>query len=189
VDHGGCLTVLGCCSESLFSDEETARAGDVFLIHVTGSREGDSALMVGCPTMDWVRLERVPMGTPYPEVVERVRRIVRSAELAGRCHVAVDATGVGRPVVDPLQRAGLGCAMLPVVITGGDAEGHSDGYYRVPQEDLIVGLQVLLQRGGLQIAAGLEWGEALVEEMAGMQVKQATGGRVGAVWSVAGRGA
>jgi hypothetical protein len=79
--------------------------------------------------------------------------------------------------------------MLPVVITGGDAEGHSDGYYRVPQEDLIVGLQVLLQRGGLQIAAGLEWGEALVEEMAGMQVKQATGGRVGAVWSVAGRGA
>ena len=42
-------------------------------------------------------LERVPLGTPYPEIVERVRRTTRSPELAGRCHVAADATGVGRP--------------------------------------------------------------------------------------------
>src|SRR5436190_1240149 len=38
-------------------------------------------------------LERVPLGTPYPAVVERVRRITASAPLAGRCHVVVDATG------------------------------------------------------------------------------------------------
>jgi hypothetical protein len=41
-------------------------------------------------------LERVPLGTPYPDIVERVRRTTRAPELDGRCHVAVDATGVGR---------------------------------------------------------------------------------------------
>jgi len=48
---------------------------------------------------------------------------------------------------------------------------QSNGYYRIPKRDLITGLQVLLQRGGLEIAAGLEHGAALVEELAGMQVK------------------
>ena len=38
-------------------------------------------------------LERVPLGTPYPDIVERVRRTTRAPELDGRCQVAVDATG------------------------------------------------------------------------------------------------
>ncbi|HEY6072804.1 MAG TPA: hypothetical protein VIV15_05250, partial [Anaerolineales bacterium] len=42
-------------------------------------------------------LERLPLGTPYPDVVERVTAITRSEKLAGRCHLAVDGTGVGRP--------------------------------------------------------------------------------------------
>ena len=41
----------------------------------------------------------------------------------------------------------------------------------MPKRDLIVGLQVLLQNGELQIAAGLEHGAALVKEMAEMRVK------------------
>lgn len=121
-------------------------------------------------------LKRVALGTPYPEVVERVRQVTRSRELLGKCHLAVDATGVGRPVVDLLRRADLGCVMLPAVITCGNAETNGDGYYHVPKRDLMVGLQVLLQRGALQIAAGLKFGRALVEEMAAMRVKQTPGG-------------
>src|SRR5690349_633250 len=49
-------------------------------------------------------LERVPLGTPYPEVVERIRSVVRSADLLGRCQMMVDATGVGTAVVDMLRR-------------------------------------------------------------------------------------
>ena len=49
----------------------------------------------------WLRyLERAPLGTPYPDVAERVAAITRNEKLAGRCQLAVDATGVGRPVVD-----------------------------------------------------------------------------------------
>jgi hypothetical protein len=34
---------------------------------------------------------------------ERVRALTRSAELAGQCRLVVDATGVGRPVVELLH--------------------------------------------------------------------------------------
>src|SRR5438270_9821672 len=78
-------------------------------------------------------LERIPRGTPYPEVVERVRQVTRAGELGGRCNLMVDATGVGRPVVDLLRGAGLGCAILPAIITGGEGETSGDGYYRLPK--------------------------------------------------------
>ena len=50
-------------------------------------------------------LERMPLGTPYQDVVERVVGLTRSPDLAKRCHLAVDGTGVGRPVVDLLRQA------------------------------------------------------------------------------------
>ena len=57
-------------------------------------------------------LERIPLGTPYTEVVDRVVAVTRSADLAGRCHLIADATGVGRPVMDMLRRAELGSSRL-----------------------------------------------------------------------------
>ena len=54
-------------------------------------------------------LERVPLGTAYPAVVERVRTIAACQEVRGQFRVAVDATGVGAPVVDLLRMARLGC--------------------------------------------------------------------------------
>ena len=110
-------------------------------------------------------------------MVERVVGLTRSGELAGRCHLVVDATGVGRPVVDLLRRAGPGCPMMPATITGGDAESQEGGYYRVPKRDVIVGLQVLLQSGELKIAGGLRHGAALTAEMADMRVKVGPSGR------------
>ncbi len=64
-----------------------------------------------------------------------------------------------------------------MVVTGGEKESRADGYYRVPKRNLIVGLQVLLQRHALRIAAGMAHGEALVAEMAEMQVKVTGAGR------------
>ena len=116
-------------------------------------------------------LERVALGTPYPEVVERVRQVAETVGRLGRRRLIADATGVGRPVMDLLRRARLGCIMMPVTITCGDVETEAGGHYRVPKRDLIVGLQVLLQRGGLQIAAGLKECEVLAGELAEMRVK------------------
>jgi hypothetical protein len=87
-------------------------------------------------------LRRLPLGTPYPEVVERVVTSVQSPALKGQCEVVVDATGVGGPVVDLLRTARLGCTVVPVTITGGDAPVRVVTAWRVPKRDLIVGLQV-----------------------------------------------
>jgi hypothetical protein len=46
----------------------------------------------------------------------------------------------------------------------------------VPKKDLVTGVQVLLQSGGLQIAAGLPYGAALAAEMAEMRVKVTAAG-------------
>ena len=121
-------------------------------------------------------LERIPLGTPYPDVVERVAQVTRDRQLAGHCHLAVDGTGVGRPVVDQLRRARPEAILMPVTITSGQTETTDQGFYRVPKRDLIIGLQVLLQRGGLQIAAKLAFAGTLVEEMAAVEVKVSPAG-------------
>ena len=121
-------------------------------------------------------LERVPLGTAYPEVVERVVHVTRSKQLAGRCHLAVDGTGVGRPVVDLLRQAKPDAILMPVTITSGQMETTDQGSYRVPKRDLIIGLQVLLQRGGLRIAARLPYARQLVEEMEAVEVRVSLAG-------------
>jgi hypothetical protein len=116
--------------------------------------------------------ERLPLGTSYPRVVERVRAIVQSGPLRGDCALAVDATGVGAPVVDMLRAARLGCDLSAVVITGGDrASGNS-----VPKRDLMGELLVLLEQGQLKIG-NLREGSRLVKEL--MDVRE-SGGRLGA---------
>ncbi len=122
-------------------------------------------------------LERVELGTPYPDVVARVTAVTQGRALAGRCELVVDGTGVGRPVVDLLRRARPGCGILPVVVTAGDRERCEGGYWRVPKRDLMVRMQVMFQKGELQIARGLKWGPALAAEMTAMQVKVTASGR------------
>jgi hypothetical protein len=116
-------------------------------------------------------LERIPLGTPYPEVVRRVNDVMRQVAAEGTSELVVDGTGVGRPVVDLLRCSGLRCSLRPAIVTGGIAESYSDGFCHIPKKDLITGLQVALQQGTLQIAAGMKFGPALVMEMADMRVK------------------
>ena len=78
-------------------------------------------------------LERVPLGTPSTEVVERGKRATRVPELDGWCHLEVDAT------------------IPPAIITGGAAESLNNGPYGVPKRDLITGLHQLLQTRFLPI--------------------------------------
>ena len=101
----------------------------------------------------------------------RVCRVMEFVRKEGPSRLAVDATGVGRQVVDWLRQAGLGCGMWPVLITAGERESLDQGWYRVPKRDLIVGLQVLLQREELEVAAGLELWPVFLREMRDVRVR------------------
>ena len=117
-------------------------------------------------------LERIPLGTSYPDVVCRVNDVMRQVSAEGGCELTVDGTGVGRPVVDLLRRSGLPCKLNAAIITGGISESESNGYHHISKKDLISGLQVALQLGTLQIAGGMKFGPAFVAEMAKMRVKE-----------------
>jgi len=118
--------------------------------------------------------ERMPLGTPYPRIVERVKAIVQCDELGGNCALAVDATGVGAPVVDMLRAARLGCELNAVVITGGE-RGSGNG--TVPKQDLMAELLVLLENGQLKIARMKET-ERLMRELGDVRMSVNGSGRV-----------
>jgi hypothetical protein len=123
-------------------------------------------------------LERLPLGTDYPSMVEHVRTLAQRPELAqSQTTLVVDATGVGRPVVDLLRRASLPCRVVPVTITGGDKETCESGMWNVPKRDLITGLMVLLQRGEVSICGHLPESETLATELGNMRIKVSLGGQ------------
>jgi hypothetical protein len=121
-------------------------------------------------------LRRAPLMTPYPDVVELVRKVVNAPALRGRTTLVVDATGVGGPVVDLLRRARLGCMLMPVMITGGSGESSDGSVWHVPKRDLIVGLQVAFQKRWLEVASGLAEAAAFREELLGMRMRVSSDG-------------
>lgn len=118
-------------------------------------------------------VERVQLGTPYPMVVERVRRILGQLAMRGPQSLVVDATGVGTPVVDMLRGAGLGCEIVPVTITNGERESQAGQGWNVPKRDLMAGLQVLLESGELKIAGKMKHRASLVRELVDVQMTRA----------------
>ena len=113
-------------------------------------------------------LERLPLGTAYTRVVQRVREIARDGRLGGGRKVVVDATGVGGPVVDMLRQAELGCGLTAVTITGGERAHGSGAWWNVPRQELIMGLRVLLENGELRISRELRESGRLVDELVRM---------------------
>lgn len=120
-------------------------------------------------------LERLPLGTSYPDIMERVVWLLAQPPLAGAALV-IDGTGVGRPVVDmftrKLGRQGQGGRCVPVSITAGQASSRApDGYWHVPKRDLVSAIQWPLQAGQLKYAAGLPEVPILVRELLNFRMK------------------
>lgn len=118
-------------------------------------------------------LQRWPLHTPYTEIVKDVRELVARPELRGRGRVtlAVDATGVGPPVIDLLQGVDLQAYLMPITITGGFDASHEGLRWHVPKRDLVSTVQVLLQANRLRIADVLPEAATLTEELQIFQVK------------------
>ncbi len=95
--------------------------------------------------------------------------------LAGRSALIVDATGVGKPVVDALQDAGV--QPVALTITAAGKATRVRGGWHVPKRDLIASAQIALQSRRLVIAAGLPDTAILVQELQDyrVEISEATG--------------
>jgi hypothetical protein len=122
-------------------------------------------------------LERYELGTPYPDIANKVAALMRDERLSpneydpsrarifrSEPQLIVDDTGVGRAVADLLKSKGL--RFKAITITGGD-EVHAGGggRYRVPKRDLVGALEVPFHTGKLKIAEGMELWPALKKEL------------------------
>jgi hypothetical protein len=100
------------------------------------------------PELHIVWLKRL-RGVAYPRVIEEVAAMARWPALDGS-NFAVDATGLGRPIVDALrERIGN---LHAITITGGEnVNSPAPREWTVPKADLVAAVQLLLQSKRLRI--------------------------------------
>ena len=106
-------------------------------------------------------LQRLPLGMPYPEVAAQIGATMKALPAAGE--LVVDATGVGRPVLDMLRAAGLD--PVAVSITGGRAVTFDGDIWRVPKRILVRSLVTAFEGERLKVARGLRYAAALMGEL------------------------
>lgn len=116
-------------------------------------------------------IERLPLGTSYPDIVRRVSNVMdRLPPMPRKPLLVVDSTGVGRPVLDAMREAGL--RPLGVTITGGSAETQRTwDDVSVPKKVLASLLHVALDNRRLKFAASLAELDNLTRELASFRVK------------------
>jgi hypothetical protein len=123
--------------------------------------------------------ERLKLGTAYVDIVARVCRLIASVAARSPANrtasqifaanplttLVVDASGVGRPVVELFRRSRSGFRLVPVTITSG-AVSHTDsaGEDFVPRRDLITSLRILFEKGLLRIPTRIHERAALLKE-------------------------
>jgi hypothetical protein len=115
-------------------------------------------------------IEKVALGTSYLQVVERIAVVAERCVLIGHPVMIVDATGVGRPVVDMLRKR-TSTSLRAITFTGGDKEKKTDAYStRVPKRDLVTALEVVLQSRRLHVVPDCPLQEDLAAELQAFEV-------------------
>jgi len=118
-------------------------------------------------------LRRWPPGAAYAAVAGEAARL--ACGLPHPPAVAVDATGVGRAVVDLFRAALPRCPLLAVAVTAGHGVAAGPEGPLVPRKELVSTLQVLLQSRRLKVAGALPEARALAAELSSFRARVAAG--------------
>ena len=162
-------TILSC---DLY---ETSSAADFLIGLDLGQKHDFSALAVlekrsGAVACYYLRhLERLQLHTPYPVVAQRAQMLVAMTARHGHTQLVMDLTGVGAPVFDLLQAAGV--HPVTITITGGRSVSGTPPHLHVPKRVLISTLAALFGSGRLKIAEEIPYAAELNEELLNFQVK------------------
>lgn len=130
---------------------------------------------VGFFAVRW--LERLQLGTSYPEVAGRVAQVVGDLERTfpeARLALVVDQTGVGLPVVE-MVRAALResrCSVTGAILTGSERMEGSVGRseIRVGKTHLVSTLQALLEQRLIALPDTSE-GRQLAQELQDFEIR------------------
>jgi hypothetical protein len=131
-------------------------------------------------------LQRLPLGTPYPEVARRIRQITDNSIISFRKemlekyqqiieaypHLYVDATGLGSPFIDLLKSIRPKVRKIhPCYFTYGDRRSISpDGEIKIGKAWMVSRLQVLLQSNRIHFPLIPE-AEVLAKELQDYEIR------------------
>jgi hypothetical protein len=114
-------------------------------------------------------LERIPLGTPYPQVLDRCEAWLKSPELVEEAIFILDYTGVGHPVYDFARDRGM--APIGINITAGRELVETLAGYNVPKRDLISQLLIAFQSGRLLISGELPFAQTIRNELINFRMR------------------
>jgi len=114
---------------------------------------------------------RFDLRTPYTTIVEQVAHALGQPPLTGKTALLVDATGVGKAVVDLFKAVQLPAPLYEVTITAGEHVSREKDAFHVPKRDLAAAVQVAFEQELIKIAWGLTFGEILKQELKNFRVK------------------
>lgn len=117
-------------------------------------------------------LERLPLGTSYPDVARRVASVAAGVRERTKDSpvLYVDATGVGIPLVDVLRANGVTARLVPCFFTHGDRRTQEKGEVKIGKAWLVSRMQALLQSGHVHLPKTDE-AKALADELLNYEIK------------------
>lgn len=110
-------------------------------------------------------LHRLPLGTPYTEIPRALARRLTREPLKSHVALAIDATGVGAPVVDLFREQLPNVNIFAITITGGTSVTGTHKDPHVPKRDLIGTSSVIFEQQRIRIAASMRHAETLRDEL------------------------
>ncbi len=131
---------------------------DYLVRDLAGDQERLAYMRAECakPVYNLRVLEQAPLNEPYTLQAHRIKRILANPNLPNEgVPVWMDYTGVGRPVFDIFNQAGLQ-NLRPTVLTFNGQEGRGPhGAYTLPKVNLVSRLQALMHTRRLHVPQAL----------------------------------
>jgi hypothetical protein len=117
-----------------------------------------------------VHLERFPLGTRYPAIVNAVGALLARQPLTGNCQLVIDATGAGVAVADMFTDVGI--SYIGIIITGGTGwHQETISQWHVSKHLLVSTTQKFLSSEALGISKHLPAARLLKAELQNFRVK------------------
>ncbi len=128
-------------------------------------------------------LHRFDLGQEFSTIVKELESLESQLRAnGGSCTVsttwACDATGIGTPVVEMIQKALIHATVVPVYITGGFSSTVGYDESHISKQQLVSLIIAAFESGSVMIAEDIKEAESLIQELSTYQLRRSESGHV-----------